>query len=87
MYVGYLPIAVAIALSSEVICVVMSAVDKELKAGCDHVCEPIWCPSLTILLSKSCFEGSVIGAPQFWPLTKNVALAPYRARRSNRFEV
>jgi len=33
-----------------------------------YVWEPTWCPSLTILLSKSCFDGSVMGSPQFWPL-------------------
>lgn len=36
-YVGYFPIALVIALSREVICDVISAIDKVLNEGCDHL--------------------------------------------------
>lgn len=36
-YVGYFPIALVIALSREVICDVISAVDKVFNEGCDHL--------------------------------------------------
>lgn len=34
---GYFPIALLIALSREVICDVISAIDKVLNEGCDHL--------------------------------------------------